>query len=218
MKEEERKNEHLGLDGIIGTLQSSDVILRPEDLFLEGGDIILDNKVLFVGISQRTDLRGLEWLKMNFSDSFEVTPIFLSPGFLHLDCVFNLISDEFALVLKRGITDESLQMINNRYKVISVHGAEQGYLPTNVFVIDHNNIVADPRCIKTNEMIRKIGKNVHEIKFSEISKIGGSFRCSTCPLIRMLLSGRWNCLMGTILCLDLSVGQQLKKMFPNHIL
>lgn len=184
MKEKERKNEHLGLSGIIDSLQPSDVILRPENLFLEGGDIVLDNKVLFVGISQRTDLRGLEWLKTNFSDNFEVTPVFLSPGFLHLDCVFNVISDEYALVLNRGITEESLRMINKRYKVISIHEEEQGYLPTNVFVVNHNNIIADPRCIKTNEMMRIIGKNVHEIKFSEISKIGGSFRCSTCPLVR----------------------------------
>jgi len=184
MRKKERMNEHYALETLIASFSQEDRVLRPKAGFIEGGDIILGNNTIFVGISQRTNAEGLNWLVDTFSNEFKVMPIYLEKEFLHLDCVFNLLSDNDALLLEKGIKKESLQEIQNRFNVIFASEAEQGNLPTNVFSIDSNTVVADKRNIKTNLLLKENQKEVIELDFSEISKIGGSFRCSTCPLRR----------------------------------
>ena len=184
MKKDERKNEHYALENIISSFDPNDIVYRPSAGFIEGGDIILDGKKIFVGISQRTNEEGLAWLVNTFSETYSIIPIYLKPGFLHLDCVFNLLSHKYALVLKEGITERSLEILNCEYSLLFADLGEQDSLPTNVFSINSNTIVADRRNINTNKVIRNVGKTVIELDYSEISKIGGSFRCSTCPIYR----------------------------------
>lgn len=184
MKEKERQNEHLALENFISGLEPNDIILRPEFGIIEGGDIILGQSKIYVGISQRTNSLGLEWLKKNFSDDYEIVPVYLQNNFLHLDVVFNILSSDTALIFTDGIKPSSLDVIRSSYKTIETHVDEQINLPTNVFSIDEKTVIADPRNKKTNKRIQAAGKEVIEIDFSEISKIGGSFRCSTCPINR----------------------------------
>ena len=184
MRKKERQNEHLSLEKIIDSLEKKDNVLRPDAGFIEGGDIILDGSKMFVGISQRTNNDGLKWLKDSFSDDYDIIPVYLTPKYLHLDCVFNLLSKDVALVQRDGIIDESYKEIVRRYNVVHADLSEQIALPTNVFSINPETVVADLRNKNTNARIRETGKNVIELDFFEISKIGGSFRCSTCPLER----------------------------------
>ena len=184
MKEKERQNEHLALDTFISSLESNDIVLRPEYGIIEGGDIVLGQSKIYVGISQRTNSIGLEWLKKNFSANYDIIPIYLQNNFLHLDVVFNVLSPDTALIFADGIMPDSLEKIRSSFKTIETHPDEQINLPTNVFSIDENTVIADPRNNKTNCRIKAAGKEVIEIDFSEISKIGGSFRCSTCPINR----------------------------------
>lgn len=184
MKEKERQNEHLALEKFISELEPNDIVLRPEFGIIEGGDIILGSSKIYVGISQRTNPLGLEWINNNFSDEYEIVPIYLQNNFLHLDVVFNILSSDTALVFADGIKLSSLKTIRSSFKTIDTHVDEQINLPTNVFSIDENTVIADPRNKETNKRIQAVGKEVIEIDFSEISKIGGSFRCSTCPINR----------------------------------
>ena len=185
MKEKERQNEHIALEEVIKNyFDSQDVVYRPKQGVIEGGDIVLDNDTIYVGISQRTNTKGYQWLVENYSTMFKIIPIELSDGYLHLDVVFNLISSNVAVVLPSGIKENSLSIIKNKYKLIEAPISEQINLPTNVFSVNENTVIADQRNIVTNKAIRDIGKDVIELDFSEISKIGGSFRCSTCPIIR----------------------------------
>ena len=184
MKEKERRNEHLALENFISQFGPNDIVLRPEFGIIEGGDIVLGQSKIYVGISQRTNSLGLEWLKKNFSDSYEIVPIYLQNNFLHLDVVFNILSSDTALIFADGIKADSLDVIRANFRTIETHADEQINLPTNVFSIDEKTVIADPRNITTNKRIKATGKEVIEIDFSEISKIGGSFRCSTCPIDR----------------------------------
>lgn len=184
MKEKERQNEHLALDAFISSLESNDIVLRPEYGIIEGGDIVLGQSKIYVGISQRTNSMGLKWLMENFSDNYEIVPVYLQDNFLHLDVVFNILSSDTSLIFADGIKPNSLEIIRSSFKTIETYADEQINLPTNVFSIDENTVIADPRNKKTNKRIQAAGKEVVEIDFSEISKIGGSFRCSTCPINR----------------------------------
>lgn len=184
MKEKIRQNEHLGLNSIIRLFDSTDSVLRPQQGVIEGGDIVLSDDIIYVGISQRTNLLGVDWLKITFGDIYKIVPIYLNDGFLHLDVVFNILSNGVALVCKEGIKQESFKVIDKNFNVVFTDYKEQIYLPTNVFSINPKLVVVDPRNKCTNNNIYKSGIDIVEVDFSEISKIGGSFRCSTCPLVR----------------------------------
>ena len=184
MRKRERRNEHYALETLINSFSNEDKVLRPQMGYIEGGDIILDETTMYVGISQRTNDEGLKWLVDAFSGDFDVIPVYLNEGYLHLDCVFNLLSSSDALVLKPGIREDSLQMLTAKYNVAYACPDEQINLPTNVFSVNPTTVIADKRNVVTNSLLRTQGKNVIELEYSESSKIGGSFRCSTCPLRR----------------------------------
>lgn len=184
MKEKIRQNEHLGLNSIIRLFDSNDSVLRPQKGVIEGGDIVLSDNAIYVGISQRTNLLGVDWLKCAFGDIYKIVPIYLNDGYLHLDVVFNILSNGVALVCKEGIKQESFKVIDKNFNVIFTDYNEQINLPTNVFSINPKLVVVDPRNKCTNNNIYRSGLDIVEVDFSEISKIGGSFRCSTCPLVR----------------------------------
>lgn len=184
MKEKERQNEYLAILSYLKNDKCDGRVLRPTQGIIEGGDIVIDNDVIFIGISQRTNEEGVKWIIDNFSANYQIVPLYLSPGYLHLDVVFNIVSKKNALVHRQGLAEESMKLIKSRYEPIFTEEKEQIYLPTNVFSIDQNTIVADKRNHVTNKTLKRIGKKVIELDYTEISKIGGSFRCSTCPLIR----------------------------------
>lgn len=183
MKEKERQNEHLALAGLLKTFDSNDNVCYPDRGVIEGGDIVLDNDRIFVGISERTNAYGVEWLKQTFKNK-KIIPIYLEKGFLHLDVVFNLIAPDCAIVAAQGIRADSLNSLKAMYELIYAEEKEQLFLPTNVFSINEHTVIVDPRNMSTNQKLERIGKDLIEVEFSENSKIGGSFRCSTCPLIR----------------------------------
>ncbi|WP_243278756.1 arginine deiminase family protein, partial [Clostridium cuniculi] len=68
---------------------------------IEGGDVVVGDKIIFVGVSSRTNLNAIEELKkvLIFKGiKKEVISINFDNSMLHLDCVFSLIGKESALV------------------------------------------------------------------------------------------------------------------------
>ena len=57
-------------------------------------------------------------------------------------------------------------------------------LNSNLFSISSNVIVSDVSFSYVNSKLESSGFIVEKIDYSEISKMGGLFRCSTMPLIR----------------------------------
>ncbi len=127
---------------------------------------------------------GAHWLESMFAERFEVVPVQLKGPFLHLDVVFNLVGDNIALVYPSAIESSSFRLLKRRHKLIEVTADEQFALATNVLSLSPTDVVADSRNRRVNDILRDVGLNVIETDFSEIAKIGGSFRCATCPLLR----------------------------------
>ncbi|WP_407407226.1 dimethylarginine dimethylaminohydrolase family protein, partial [Peribacillus sp.] len=104
--------------------------------------------------------------------------------YLHLDCIFNILSPTEALVFPDALTKKELDFLGSRYNLIEVNGDEQFTLGTNVLSIGNKKLFSLPCNKKVNKQLRERGYEVIEVDISEIIKSGGSFRCCTMPLLR----------------------------------
>ncbi len=150
---------------------------------VEGGDIIIDRDIVYIGISGRTSKKALEHISQSLSE-YTVQPIPIDKSYLHLDCVFNVISPTEALVFSPALREEELNFLSKRYELIEVSKEEQFTMGTNVLSIGNKKIFSLPCNKQVNEQLRNRGYEVVEVDISEIIKSGGSFRCCTLPLLR----------------------------------
>ena len=150
---------------------------------IEGGDVIVDGKRVFIGISHRTSQNAIQDLQSELPD-FEIIPIPFNPKYLHLDCVFNILSPKDALIYPDALDQETFEHLSSMYHLIEVSEQEQFSMGTNVLSIGQNRVLSLPVNRGVNDQMRKHGYEVLEVDFSEIIKSGGSFRCCSMPIVR----------------------------------
>jgi N-dimethylarginine dimethylaminohydrolase len=150
---------------------------------IEGGDVLVDEENIWIGVSGRTNQLAIQSLR-NQLTPYTVHELPLREDILHLDCVFTIISNEWALVYPPAFTKEDLETIKKHYNIITVTDEEQFQMGPNVLAIGDGKIISLTQNQALNERIRAEGFDVIELDLSEIIKSGGSFRCCTLPLIR----------------------------------
>src|SRR5579883_1843959 len=182
MKKDIRKPETAALEQLLRDVENR--ILRVENGFLEGGDILIDKSAIYVGLGERTNAEGLAFVERHFGDAYEIIPLKMADTFLHLDVVFNLLGRGDALVYPPALERSSLEFLAQRYQLIEVTAEEQFNLATNVLSVTPETIIADDRNTRLNELLAEKGYEVIPLAFDEIGKMGGSFRCGSCPLRR----------------------------------
>lgn len=153
-----------------------------EDL-IEGGDVIIDRKTIYVGLSNRTNQRAVDHLQ-SLLTQFNVIAIPFKERYLHLDCVFNVISPDIALIYPEALTKKDIELFSSRYNLLEVSKEEQFTLGTNVLAIGNKRILSLPVNKNVNKNLRDRGFEVIEVDITEIIKSGGSFRCCTLPILR----------------------------------
>ena len=163
------------------------ILKVPDDIVLEGGDVIVDNGRIFVGLSQRTGPEGAAFLASHFPQ-FDVIPVPLKQiadgeNVLHLDCSFVPVGTKYALIYADGLA-EMPAIIAEQYNFIEVTKAEQQILATNVLSISPTQLIARTQSTRVNAELRKRGLEVIELPFDDPPKTGGSFRCCSLPLWR----------------------------------
>lgn len=192
MVKKSRRYEVTGIFPFINAMHGDEPsILVPDNgVLLEGGDIIVDKGHIFAGISQRTNEAGFEFLKKHFGSGFSVVPVYcqsLSEGenVLHLDCTFNPVGENHALIYIDGFRDVPKE-IKEHYHLIEVSSAEQAELATNVISLDKTTVISRDHeaCHRVNNKMRDAGITVIELPFNGAPSTGGSFRCCTLPLVR----------------------------------
>ena len=150
---------------------------------IEGGDVIVDGNRVFIGISHRTSRNAVTALQRELPD-FEIIPIPFNPKYLHLDCVFNILSSKDALIYPDALDPKTVDRLSSMYHLIEVNESEQFSMGTNVLSIGHNRVLSLPINHDVNHQLRQHGYQVLEVDFSEIIKSGGSFRCCSMPILR----------------------------------
>lgn len=192
---------------------------------LEGGDeLVLNNHVLAVGISQRTSATAITDLAHNLFghssyDTILAIKIPHNHAMMHLDTVFTMINyDQFTvhpfILDKAGKIDiyvlqpddhngVKITEKNDLVQVLkeNLHLSELDLIPTgggdpiaapreqwndgsNTLAIAPGEVVTYDRNYVSNDLLRKHGIIVHEIRSSELSRGRGGPRCMSCPLIR----------------------------------
>ncbi|WP_421378790.1 dimethylarginine dimethylaminohydrolase family protein [Bacillus salacetis] len=150
---------------------------------IEGGDVIVDKDKVFVGVSHRTNSGAIDQLREH-AEGYTVIPVPFQKKYLHLDCVFNILSPDEALVFSPAFKQKELNMLRNYYNLVEVTDKEQFTMGTNVLSIGDKKVLSLPQNKEVNKSLRNHGYNVIEVDFSEIIKSGGSFRCCSMPVLR----------------------------------
>jgi N-dimethylarginine dimethylaminohydrolase len=150
---------------------------------IEGGDVIIDGSTVYVGLSNRTCKESLVQLK-HLLPSHKVIPVPFNPKYLHLDCVFNVLSSTDALIFPAALSPRTVDSLAKRYNLIEVTKEEQFTMGTNVLSIGNKKVFSQPLNKQVNAKMRAHGYEILEVDFSEIIKSGGAFRCCTMPLER----------------------------------
>jgi len=199
-----RRKEVEAIASIIAQIPAENILRAPEKVRFEGGDIIPWNEALFIGYSKqpdfdkyvvsRTNEAGIEFLKENFTNckviAVELKKSDENPrqNALHLDCIFQPIGTNKAIVFKDGFKYESdYKKIENYFgseNLIHISREEMYEMNSNIFSISPKVIISEKSFTRLNKILRELGFTVEEVEYDEISKMEGLFRCSTLPLVR----------------------------------
>ena len=184
-----RKKEHRGYNGLLPVLRDNGLKVSSIDLnsnvFLEGGDVIVDYPYVFVGINTyATNMSGLNWLERQLGEEFKVVAVYINdPTIMHLDCCMTIIGPKMAIINTESLK-QPLPFPLNEYEFIEVDSKSRKELGTNVLVIDLKTIVVQERHKELQSKLREKGFKVITIDFTNHANTHGAFRCVTCPLSR----------------------------------
>ena len=200
----DRERELDAIQYIIDQIDLKKVVRPPEEVHIEGGDVMLWNDYIFIGtykgsdykdyITARTNLQGVQYIKDLFPTKivkeFDLvkSKIEARDNALHLDCCFQPVGDHKGIIFKRGFREEAdyLFLVNlfGAENLFHITRKEMYHMNSNVFSIDTHIVVSEKKFTRLNKWLRANGFVVEEIPYAQIAKQEGLLRCSTLPLIR----------------------------------
>ena len=200
----DRERELDAIQYIIDQMDPNKVVRPPEEVHIEGGDVMLWNDYIFIGtykgsdykdyITARTNMEGVQFIKDLFPNkivkAFDLVKSKIEPrdNALHLDCCFQPIGTNKGIIYKSGFREEAdyMFLVNlfGKENLFHIEREEMYHMNSNVFSIAPDVIVSEKHFTRLNTWLRANGFTVEEIPYAEIAKQEGLLRCSTLPLIR----------------------------------
>lgn len=200
---EDRADELRAIDHLLDSIPSSNIIMMPSGCYAEGGDVIVHEPFIFVGVSDdltfeeyttaRTNEAGFEYLQDEFPGydfkGFELLKSDVDPrkGSLHLDCAFQPLGDALLLAPHLFKNAEDVNWIESHFGTDNIFYCteDEAYdLHTNVFSIGPKEVLISASAVRLKNWLEERGYTVHAITYDEVVKMGGLLRCSTMPLER----------------------------------
>jgi len=199
----DREKEIEAILHVLEYIDPAHIIRPPEEVHVEGGDVMPFNDFIFIGtytaddypdwITARTNKEAVEFIAQQFPDktikSFELRKSKNArENALHLDCCFQPLGKGKAILHKNGfLIEEEYQWLVDFFgkeNIFEITSDEMYQMFSNVFSISPEVVVSEQNFTRLNNWLRDQGFTVEEIPYAEISKQEGLLRCSTLPLIR----------------------------------
>lgn len=200
----EREKELDAIQYIVNQIDPKKVVRPPEEVHIEGGDVMLWNNHIFIGtykgsdykdyITARTNVEGVAYIKKLFPNKivkeFDLVKSKLEArdNALHLDCCFQPVGFDKAIIYKQGFREEAdyLYLVNlfGHENLFHITREEMYHMNSNIFSIAPDVVVSERNFHRLNTWLRNNRFTVEEVHYAEIAKQEGLLRCSTMPLIR----------------------------------
>ena len=200
----DRERELQAIQYIIDQMDPTKVIRPPEEVHIEGGDVMLWNDYVFIGtykgsdykdyITARTNIQGVQYIKDMFPNKkvkeFDLvkSKIEARDNALHLDCCFQPVGKNKGIIYKSGFREEAdymfLVKLFGKENLFHITRDEMYDMNSNIFSIAPDVVVSEKNFTRLNAWLKANGFTVEEIPYAEIAKQEGLLRCSTLPLIR----------------------------------
>ncbi len=200
----DREAEMRAYDGIYEELEQKNVIIPPEHVHIEGGDVILFHDKIFLGTylspnyskykMARTNKYAIGFLKDLFPKK-DIIPIELIKhdtdpftGVLHLDCCFQPVGKDKCILFPgafRHVEDwEYILSIFGPENTAIISRQEMYEMNPNVFSIAPDKVIIDSTFTRLQGWFNRRGIETIPVAYREVSKLGGLLRCTTQPLER----------------------------------
>lgn len=200
----DREQEIEAIAHVIEQIDTDKVICLPEDAHAEGGDIMLHNEHILIGtyygkdysdfVTARTNMTAVQYIK----DLFPGKPVktfnlkksntVARDNALHLDCVFQPVGKNKAILYKDGFLDVEeynwLVDFFGKENIFEINRNEMYNMFSNILSISEEVVISEMNFTRLNSWLRKNGITVEEVPYAETAKQEGLLRCSTLPLIR----------------------------------
>ena len=198
-----RSKEFEGLEYILNYF-NGEIINIPENVHVEGGDILTNFDDIFIGyydnddysdlFTARTNQDAVNYFKEFFPKknikAFHLKKSDTDPfnNVLHLDCCLQLIGKDKAIIYPEAFTyREDYKWLESFFgieNIFLINNKEMYQMNSNILSINHDLVISDPSFKRLNNWLELKGFTVEKVAFNEISKQEGLFRCSSLPLIR----------------------------------
>ena len=200
----DRDREFTAINHVLDKIDNAKIIQLSEECHVEGGDVMPWNEYIFIGtytgedypdfITARTNIQAVKAIQNLFPNkivkSFELRKDNENPkeNALHLDCCFQPIGKNKAILHKNGFLNESEYewLVNyfGKENVFEISKEEMYNMNSNIFSISENIIVSEKSFTRLNNWLKERNFIVEEVSYKEIAKQEGLLRCSTLPLVR----------------------------------
>lgn len=157
---------------------------------IEGGDVLLpDSARVLVGLSEETSPAGVAALQAALAQhgiGREVVPVpFAVKGIVHLDDHLAVVAPGTALIHREVFTADQNRWFDTFFDhLVPVTDAEALAVQVNVLAIDPATIVVAAGSERIAAALAALGLTVLTVDYSEVTRVPGSLRCTTLPLLR----------------------------------
>lgn len=199
-----RDKEIMAIKYVWDQVEKKNRIVLPKKVHVEGGDVMPWNEYIFIGIysgadypdliTARTNIHAVKAIQDLFPNkivkSFELrkSNTVAKENALHLDCCFQPIGRDKAIIHKNGFLIEAeyqwLVSYFGKENIFEITKDEMYHMNCNVFSISPEVIISEQNFSRLNTWLREQGFTVEEVPYAQIAKQEGLLRCSTLPLIR----------------------------------
>lgn len=200
----DRDKEIEAIRYVLNQIPQENLIKLPEHAHIEGGDVMPHNEHIFIGtyrgkdysnfITARTNQEAVEAIQELFphkkvkSFNLRKSNTNAKANALHLDCCFQPVGRNKAILHKNGFLEEAeYQWLVNYFgkeNVFEIDAQEMYDMTSNIFSISEEVVISDAHFKRLNAWLRSHNILVEEVSYREIAKQEGLLRCSTLPLIR----------------------------------